>query len=102
MAHEQHQLETTLRASIASVITLTGEQYKDLASVAKLAPELVSRRQRGLISWKISDIGRLADHWGIPSSALFAGPTEALSALTPDRVAELRRAKDLPVAATAA
>lgn len=93
MAHRQHPVEAMLRASITAVIKVTGEQYKDLAAVTDLAPTLVSRRQRGVISWRISDIGTLAEHWHIRPGALFNGPDDALAALPRERVTELRRAR---------
>ncbi len=101
MVHRQHPIEARLRESIAAVIKVTGEQYKDLAAVTELAPPLISRRQRGLISWRISDIGVLAEHWRIPYGVLFTGASAAVAALPDERVAELRQAhgRTLPEAA---
>jgi hypothetical protein len=101
MPHSQHRIEATLRESIAAVLQVTGEQYKDLAVVTELAPPLVSRRQRGVISWRISDIGRLAEHWGMGADELFAGPARAVAGIPKKRVRQLRESKSRPFSGAA-
>lgn len=98
---ERHPIEDLIRASVAAVMNITGETYTDIGRAVDLADTLVSRRQRGLTSWRVSDLGRLADHWGIPPCSLISGPSDALAELDPARVAELRQAKGLPITSTA-
>lgn len=93
---ERHPIEDLIRTSVAAVMTITGESLTDIGRAVGLADTLVSRRQRGQTSWRVSDIGRLADHWRIPPYSLISGPSDAVNALDPSRVAELRDAKGLP------
>lgn len=54
-------------------------------------------RQRDLMSWKVSEIGRLTGHWGVhPCGLVSRLPSEAVAGLEPRRVAVPRRAKGLP------
>lgn len=91
-----HQVEATVRASIAVVMNATGESYTALGDVLGLQIAVVSRRQRGVTPWTLAEIGGLADHWGIPVHYLVAGPTETMAALSPQRVTELRSSKGFP------
>ncbi|MFH8642026.1 acyltransferase [Streptomyces goshikiensis] len=88
---QHHPIELTARQSVDAVRTVTGETLQDLGEILRLRNGLVSRRQRGLISWRLDDLGRLADHWGIPYQSIFAGPEAAVSRLSTDRLAEIRR-----------
>ncbi|OAH10984.1 helix-turn-helix domain-containing protein [Streptomyces jeddahensis] len=97
---DQHPLEAVIRASIAAVLNVTGESLTDIGTALGRSKVLISRRQRGDLAWKLADLGRLADHWGIPPHALLAGPTEAVNAaLRSVRIACLRSAKGLPAQA---
>jgi hypothetical protein len=101
-AMRQHPLEDMIRASIAAVMQVTGENLTDLGNRVGLSKVLVSRRQRGDAPWRVADLGYLADHWGIPPCSLISGPSDAIAELSPKRIADLRRAKGLPPAAASA
>ncbi|MEV5950411.1 hypothetical protein [Streptomyces sp. NPDC051993] len=92
-----HAVETLVRASVAAVMNVTGENLTELAASIGLTTDTLGRRQRGATIWNVVDLGRLADHWGIPPYSLISGPSDALSKLRTTRVAEIRRAKGLPV-----
>ncbi|MFI7291545.1 helix-turn-helix domain-containing protein [Streptomyces anulatus] len=79
--------EETLRATVTAIAHRTGEQQADMAAALGLTQSQISRRQRGLASWTLSDCDRLAAHWGMPVLDLLAGPTHALTRLPADRVA---------------
>lgn len=95
--YEPHPVESRVRASIAAALTMTGEPNVAIAEVVFVGDPMIGRRQRGLVPWSLADLGRLADHWGISPEALLAGPDRTLDELPADRVAELRRARGLPV-----
>ncbi len=78
--------EETLRATVTAIAHRTGEQQADMAAALGLTQSQISRRQRGLASWTLSDCDRLAAHWGMPVLDLLAGPTHALTRLPADRV----------------
>ncbi|NDZ80098.1 acyltransferase, partial [Streptomyces sp. SID10853] len=65
----------------------TGEQQSALAAALGLTQSQISRRQRGKAAWTLTDVDRLAAHWGMPVLDLLAGPTHALAKLPADRVA---------------
>ena len=98
---DRHPIEDLIRASVAAVMAITGENLRDVGEAVGLADTLISRRQRGLTSWHISDLGRLADHWGIPPHSLISGPSDAVSQLGQGRIRELRDAKSRPVRSAA-
>lgn len=99
MGVRRHEVEATVRASVAATMNATGETLTALGVVLRLSTNLVGRRQRGVTPWSLAELGELADHWGIPVQCLVAGPTETLAAMPTDRLAELRLARGLPVAA---
>ncbi|MFD7715238.1 helix-turn-helix domain-containing protein [Streptomyces sp. NPDC059814] len=78
--------EETLRVTVTAIAHRTGEQQSVLAAVLGLTQGQISRRQRGIASWTLTDCDRLAAHWGIPVLDLLAGPTHALTKLPPDRI----------------
>lgn len=98
----QHPIEALIRASVAAVTNLTGENLTDVGRAIGLSRALISRRQRGELPWKIADLGRLADHWEIPACALISGPTDALEEMPAGRIDELRAAKGLRLLGIAA
>lgn len=95
--YEPHPVEARVRASIAAALTMTGEPNVAIAEVVFVGDPMIGRRQRGLVPWSLADLGRLAEHWGISPEDLLAGPDRTLAVLPAERVAELRRARGLPV-----
>jgi hypothetical protein len=93
---DPHPVETQLRGAVATVSNLAGENLTDIARSIDLTPPLVSRRQRGEVSWTICEVGYLADHWRIDECSLISGPSTALAALDPEYVTALRAARGLP------
>ncbi|WP_371631833.1 acyltransferase [Streptomyces sp. NBC_00341] len=79
--------EETLRVTVAAIAHRTGEQQSVLAGALGLTQGQISRRQRGIASWTLTDCDRLAAHWGMPVLDLLAGPTHALTKLPADRIA---------------
>src|SRR5437879_4156184 len=96
MPEHRHPVEGALRATIASVLAVTGETHTDLGKAIGLSVALVGRRQRGVTPWSVAELGRLAEHWGIPPFSLLSDPRDTLAALPPERVAHLRTARGLP------
>lgn len=91
-----HSVEDRVRASIAAVMTLTGEPNIALTEVLRVGDVMISRRRRGLAPWSIADLGRLAEHWQIPPGVMLDGPSETLDAMPPERIDELRALRKLP------
>lgn len=90
-------VEDAVRANIRSILAVTDETFTDIGIVLDLSVAVVGRRQRGVTPWSVAELGRLARHWEIEVSKLFASRTTvALSALHPGRIAQLRSAKGLP------
>lgn len=79
--------EETLRVTVTAIAHRTGEHQADLAAALGLTQSQISRRQRGMAAWTLTDCDRLAAHWGMPVLDLLAGPTHALTRLPADRVA---------------
>ncbi|MFD7425789.1 hypothetical protein ACFV6Z_01780 [Streptomyces sp. NPDC059818] len=82
----QMSTEETLRVTVAAIAHRTGEQQSVLAGALGLTQGQVSRRQRGIASWTLTDCDRLAAHWGMSVLDLLAGPTHALTKLPADRI----------------
>ena len=93
MADRGYPLEASLREVIKEVLSLTCENHTDLGRAIGMSGTLVSRRQSGSTQWSVSELGRLAEHWGIPPGVLLAGLKAALLALPEERVAQRRAAK---------
>jgi hypothetical protein len=91
-----HPAEARTRASIAAVLSVTGEPNVAIAELLMVRDAMIGRRQRGQAPWSLADLGRLADHWHVPLGALVTGPSETLDAMPPERVDELRAARNLP------
>ncbi|WP_331731929.1 helix-turn-helix domain-containing protein (plasmid) [Streptomyces sp. NBC_00015] len=90
-------VEDAVRANIRSVLAVTNETLTDIGNLLELSVAVVGRRQRGVTPWSVAELGRLAGHWEIEVSKLFASRTTVvLSALRPGRIAQLRAAKGLP------
>jgi antitoxin component HigA of HigAB toxin-antitoxin module len=77
-------LSSRLRASVVTLMHLTGESQRDLAAVLGISQGQVSRRQSGSAAWTLEQCEVLAAHWGIDALDLLAGPTRASEAL-PER-----------------
>lgn len=97
--HEPPTAEDTVRENIRSVLAVTDETFTDIGIVLDLSVAVVGRRQRGVTPWSVAELGRLAGHWEVDVSMLFARPTDILAALPPARIAQLRAAKALPAPA---
>nr|WP_093808367.1 helix-turn-helix domain-containing protein [Streptomyces sp. Ncost-T6T-1] len=89
--------EEALRATVTAIAHRTGEQQADIAAALGLTQSQISRRQRGLAAWTLSDCDRLAAHWGIPVLDLLAGPTRALTCLPAGRTTTASTQPSLPV-----
>ncbi|MFB8139271.1 helix-turn-helix domain-containing protein [Streptomyces parvus] len=90
--------EETLRATVTAIAHHTGEQQTDIATALGLTQSQISRRQRGLAAWTLSDCDRLAAHWGIPVLDLLAGPTHALTHLPTNQTTTHTTQPPLPLA----
>ncbi|WP_431031779.1 helix-turn-helix domain-containing protein [Streptomyces sp. P6-2-1] len=77
-------LSARLRASVATLMYLTGQSQRDLAGVLGISQGQVSRRQSGTAAWSLEQCEKLAAHWGIDALDLLAGPGRATEAL-PER-----------------
>ncbi|WP_406349660.1 helix-turn-helix domain-containing protein [Streptomyces sp. NBC_00144] len=73
--------------TVTALAHRTGEQQSALAAALGLTQSQVSRRQSGKAAWTLTDVDRLAAHWGMPVLDLLAGPTHAMTKLPADRIA---------------
>jgi len=69
------------RATIAALMSVTGETQAQLASGLRLSQGQISRKQSGRHEWSLSDLDKVAVHYGVPVWDLVAGPEVALSKL---------------------
>ncbi|GGZ20125.1 helix-turn-helix domain-containing protein [Streptomyces nitrosporeus] len=73
--------EATLRLTIGALMRLTSERQADLAAGIGLSQAQISRKQAGTATWSLTDVDRLAAHYGIPVSNLLAGVDRAVRCL---------------------
>jgi len=69
------------RATITALMSATGETQAQLASGLRLSQGQISRKQSGRHEWSLSDLDKVATHYGVPVWDLVAGPDVALSKL---------------------
>lgn len=81
--------------TVATMKRRTGERNADLALVVGVNTSAFSARMTGKTEWKLSDVERLAEHWGLEISDLVMGPTHAAHAY------ELRRPETMRYSKTA-
>ncbi|MGW2227491.1 helix-turn-helix domain-containing protein [Streptomyces formicae] len=81
--------QQTLRITVAALMRATGENQTALAKGLRLTQGQVSRKQTGAASWSLDDVDRLSEHYGIPVSELWCGPTHAVEQLPQVRRAAL-------------
>jgi hypothetical protein len=62
-------------------MVITSESMTEVGAAIGLSISLVGRRQSGTTAWTVPELGRLADHWGIPVMCLFAGPEHVRQAI---------------------
>lgn len=94
---EEHPVEDMARSCVTAVLGVTGETLTDLAAVLSLPVSGVSQRQSGHLTWKVRDLGHLADHWQIPAAALLSTPADVMAEMSPHRINELRARRGLAV-----
>ncbi|WP_217561775.1 helix-turn-helix domain-containing protein [Streptomyces sp. GbtcB6] len=75
-------LEERVRSAVAALLYATGESQSVLGAVLGVSQAQVSRRQRALAAWTLTDCEAVAAHYGIDVSDLMAGPTRAVEALS--------------------
>jgi transcriptional regulator with XRE-family HTH domain len=75
----------TFRATIAALMRATGETQAQLATGLRLSQGQISRKQAGRSEWSLSDLDKVAVHYGIAVRDLVAGPDVALSMLPDSR-----------------
>lgn len=73
------------RATITALMYATGETQAQLASGLRLSQGQISRKQSGRHEWSLSDLDKVAAHYGIAVWDLVAGPDVALSKLPESR-----------------
>lgn len=74
-----------LRATISALMSATGETQAELAAGVRLSQGQISRKLAGRCDWSLSDLDKLAGHYGVPVRDLVAGPEMALSKLPASR-----------------
>lgn len=92
---DEHPVEDLARACVAAILDVTGETLTDLAAVLNLTASGVSQRQSGHLTWKVRDLGHLADHWEISPAALLSTPADVVAVMSPQRINELRGRRGL-------
>ncbi|WP_326806457.1 acyltransferase [Streptomyces sp. NBC_01775] len=78
--------EEMLRATVAALLSRTGERQAELAAGIGLSPTGLSRRQSGRATWSLEDVDRLSAHWGIAVPDLLGGISHAVECLPADRL----------------
>ncbi|GAA2638891.1 helix-turn-helix transcriptional regulator [Streptomyces axinellae] len=78
--------EEMLRATVAALLSRTGERQAELAGAVGLSATALSRRQSGRATWSLDDVDRLSAHWGIAVPDLLTGITHAVDCLPTDRL----------------
>jgi transcriptional regulator with XRE-family HTH domain len=81
----------SFRATITALMHATGETQAQLATGLRLSQGQISRKQSGRHEWSLSDLDKVAAHYGIAVWDLVAGPDVALSKLPESR----RRESDM-------
>lgn len=71
----------TFRATIAALMSATGETQAELAAGLRLSQGQISRKQSGRHEWSLSDLDKVSVHYGIAVWDLVAGPEVAVSKL---------------------
>ncbi|MFD3580502.1 helix-turn-helix domain-containing protein [Streptomyces sp. NPDC058644] len=89
-------LTEQLRATVATLLHVTGQTQADLAAAIGVSQPQVSRRQSGSATWSLHDCEVLAAHFGIHVMDLLAGPTRACQGLGQDRACNPQRQVHAP------
>lgn len=79
--------------TVAQLKRMTGERNADLAVVVGVNTSAFSARMTGKTEWKLADVERLAEHWGVEISDLVMGPTHAAQAYDQRRPESMRYPK---------
>ncbi|GAA3015113.1 hypothetical protein Sfulv_62520 [Streptomyces fulvorobeus] len=74
---------------MAALMYATGEDQRALGAGLRLSQAQVSRKQSGRAAWSLTDLDRLAVHYGMPVVDLLSGADHAVSKLSPRRRAAL-------------
>ncbi|MCX4523974.1 helix-turn-helix domain-containing protein [Streptomyces anulatus] len=77
---EQH-----LRVTVAALMYATGEDQRTLATGLELTQPQISRKQSGRAAWSLTDLDRLAAHYGMAPIDLLSGADHAVSRLPEHR-----------------
>lgn len=77
--------EEQLRLTVAALLYATGETQTDLGAGIGRGQTEISRRQSGASAWTLTDLDRLAEHYGIPVPDLLCGADHAVAKLPAHR-----------------
>lgn len=70
---EAENLEATLNETIRLLMTRTGRRQVDVAEVIGITRGSLSQRLLGNSNWKLNDLPRVAEYFGLTVSELLSG-----------------------------
>lgn len=87
---EGETLEATLNETLRLLMTRTGRRQVDVAEALGVTRASLSQRLLGNASWKVNDLPKVADYFGLTVSELLSGYAAIASAdrLPPAKGAE--------------
>ncbi|GAB2891410.1 helix-turn-helix domain-containing protein [Streptomyces mayteni] len=74
-----------VRLAVAALMYATGETQADVARGIGLDQTAISRRQAGTTTWSLTDLDRLAAHYGMHAVDLLCGVDHAVAKLPAHR-----------------
>ncbi|MFD4020615.1 MULTISPECIES: helix-turn-helix domain-containing protein [Bacteria] len=87
-AHRLSSTEAMLRVTVSALMRACDENQTSLAKSIGITQGQLSRKQTGGAAYSFGDLDKLSAHYGIPVPDLVAGPSHALSKLSPVRLAQ--------------
>ncbi len=66
-------LESTINETVRFLMTRTGKRQVDVAEVLGITPGTLSQRLLGHSIWKVDDLPKVADYFGLTTSELISG-----------------------------
>ena len=70
---EPSPYDVAVSAAVQALMHDRGESVADLAHYTKLSVAAIYRKLGGQSSWKVSDVGLMARHFGVPASDILSG-----------------------------
>jgi len=67
--------------ALAAALARTGTEQKDIAELLGFHPSMITKRMRGDVEWRLSELQAIAAHLGVPVSALLDEPAPESAAL---------------------